>query len=593
MTRSETDLRSVGQAVDDASLERPDTSALSRQRSTSSDVGSITFTFDGASFTGEATQSIAAALTGAGIRDLRRTEGGTARGVFCGMGVCQDCLVTVDGVSNRRACMTALQNGMVVATQPARAPLTAPPETPLRGVRRHVDVLVLGGGAGGLSAALAAREAGAGVLLIDERKRLGGQYYKQPAEPGRASLDPQQDEGRVLVEAVLAAGVEVLEGAEIWGAFDGLEIMTADADAAYAIRARAVIVATGAYERPVMIPGWTLPGVMTVGAAQTFWRSYGTLPGRRVALAGNGPLVAQVALELARGGAEIVALAEAAPAPYRRPLAGLALARAQPALAAKGVGLLGALARRGIGVSHATLPTRIETTSTGLGITLDQGQVGRGSTRTVEADVFCMNFGFQPQNEILRLLGAAMTFDARFDQLRPTRGAAFETSVAGLYAVGDCCGIGGAPAAGLEGTIAGRAAAGGGGPTADELRRLKAHRAFQHALWTLYAAPIPRLEDVSADALVCRCEDVTKAALDEALAFGSTDIGAVKRATRIGMGRCQGRYCAPALAGLMSRRSGVDPQDLSFFAPRVPVKPVPIGVLVAVEGLLEAIEADA
>ncbi|MEM7566066.1 MAG: 2Fe-2S iron-sulfur cluster-binding protein [Pseudomonadota bacterium] len=554
---------------------------------------SIAFTFDGTPLTGAPTQSIAAALVGAGIREMRRTEGGAARGVFCGMGVCQDCLVTVDGMPNRRSCMTALKDGMAVTTQPARAPLTAPPDAPLKAVRRHVDVLVLGGGAGGLSAARSAAEAGAKVLLLDERKRLGGQYYKQPAELGRAPLDTQQGEGRRLIEAALATGVEVIDGAEIWGAFDGLEIMAATDDAAYAIRAGAVIVATGVYERPAMIPGWTLPGVMTVGAAQTFWRSYGTLPGRRVALAGNGPLVAQVALELARGGAEIVALAEAAPVPFSRPAAGLALARAQLALAAKGAGLLAGLARRGIVVSHGTLPRRIEQREDSLAITLETQRSGRSSTRTVEADVFCMNFGFQPQNEILRLLGAEMTFDARFDQLRPSRGPTFETSVAGLYAVGDCCGIGGAPAAVLEGAIAGRAAAGGAGPSADEARRLDRHRAFQDALWTLYAAPIPRLEDVPAEAQVCRCEEVTKAALDEALAVGSTDIGAVKRATRIGMGRCQGRYCGPALAGLMARRSGVDPQNLSFFAPRVPVKPLPIGALVAVEELLDAIEADA
>ncbi len=569
MTNSERDAETSGHAAQNA--------------------GPVAFTFDGAPLAGSPTQSVAAALAAAGIRGLRRTESGASRGVFCGMGVCQDCLVTVDGAPNRRACMTVLHDGMVVETQAARAPLTAPPDAPLKPVRRHVDVLVLGGGAGGLSAARSAAEAGAEVLLLDERKRLGGQYYKQLAEPGRAPLDAQQGEGRALIEAAVAAGVEVLEGAEIWGAFDGLEIMAATDEAAYAIRARAVVVATGAYERPAMIPGWTLPGVMTVGAAQTFWRSYATLPGQRVALAGNGPLVAQVALELARGGAEIVALSEAAPAPFTRPGAGLSLARAQPALAAKGAGMLAALRARGVAISYATLPRQIEQRETGLAITLE---TPRG-TRTVEADVFCMNFGFQPQNEILRLLGATMTFDARFDQLRPTRGEAFETSVAGLYAIGDCCGIGGAPAAVLEGTIAGRAAAGGQGPTAGELRRLGLHRAFQNALWTLYAAPIPRLEDVPAEAQVCRCEEVTKGALDEALAVGSTDIGAVKRATRIGMGRCQGRYCAPALAGLMARRSGVDPQDLSFFAPRVPVKPVPIGALVAIEELLEVIEADA
>lgn len=543
----------------------------------------VRFTFDGTATFAEPSLSVAAALTAAGIRTFRKSDSDAPRGIFCGMGVCQDCLLTIDGTPNRRACMTPLRDGMAIATQGPRPPLSAPPARRIDAVRRRPDVLVVGGGAGGLNAAIAARAEGADVLLVDERTVPGGQYFKQRSDASAAPLDAQQQGGRALLVEALEAGVEILSRTEVWGAFDGPEIMAADPGTAYAIRPGAVVVATGAYERPAMIPGWTLPGVMTVGAAQTLWRSYRTLPGRRVALAGNGPLVAQVALELARGGAEIVALAEAALSPSRRPLAGLAMLRADAGLAARGVGLLASLRGRGIAVAHATIPERIEQGADGLRISLR----GPDGIRIVEADAFCMNFGFQPQNEILRLLGAAMTFDMRFDQLRPTRSDTFETSISGLFAIGDCCGIGGAPAAAIEGRIAGRAAAGGRGASAAERRALSGHRAFQDALWGLYEAPVARLEDVPPDALVCRCEEVTKAALDTALEAGSTDIGAVKRATRIGMGRCQGRYCAPALAGLMARRSGCDPQDLSFFAPRVPVKPVDIATLVAAETLLE------
>ena len=549
-------------------------------------MSAVGLTFDGTAMRADATASVAAALTAAGIRAFRETEDGDHRGVFCGMGVCQDCLVTIDGVPNRRACMTPVHDGMTVATQAARPPLAAPPGRAIGAARLTADVLVVGGGAGGLGAAIAARAEGADVMLLDERKVPGGQYYKQPADADRPPLDAQQAQGRALVAEARAAGVRILGRTEVWGAFDGPEIMAADPDTAYAIRPGAVVVATGAYERPAMIPGWTLPSVMTVGAAQTLWRSYGTLPGRRVALAGNGPLVAQVALELSRGGAEIVALAEAAPPPHARPAAGLALLRADAKLAARGMGLLAGLRRRGVPVSWSTLPERIEAGEGGLRITLR----GPEGTRIVEADAFCMNVGFQPQNEILRLLGVRMAFDARFDQLRPERSATCETSVPGLYAIGDCCGIGGAPAATVEGRIAGRAAAGGGAPDSADTRLLERHRAFQAALWRLYDAPVARLEDVTPETTICRCEDVTKAALDAALDLGSTDIGAVKRATRIGMGRCQGRYCAPALAGLMARRSGAAPQDLSFFAPRVPIKPIDIGMLVAAETILDDAE---
>jgi hypothetical protein len=338
-----------------------------------------------------------------------------------------------------------------------------------------------------------------------------------------------------------------------------------------------------------MIPGWTLPGVMTVGAAQTLWRSYTTLPGRRVALFGNGPLTAQVALELAEGGAEVVLLGEAAPAPLSHPFAALNMIRQDRSLALKGLKMLASLRRRGIAPKHTCRPTRI--TQDAEALTVDYETAGVAGRVTVDA--VCMNFGFQPQNEILRLLGVTMQFDDRFDQLRPERSETLETSVPGVFAIGDCCGLGGAPAAAVEGRIAGRVAADGSRVRQADQAELAKHRAFQDALWQVYAAEPQQLETLAPDTLVCRCEEITKGALDAAMDNGHTDIGAVKRATRVGMGRCQGRYCAPAVAGYMARRLGARVEDLSFFAPRIPIKPVNIGTIVAAETLLDRDNTDA
>src|SRR5690606_7211871 len=152
------------------------------------------------------------------------------------------------------------------------------------GARRiDPDILVIGGGAGGLNAAIAAAHAGASVVVLDERKVAGGQYYKQPAK-GFAALDAQQAEGAALHAEALAAGAEVLSGVEVWGAVDGPLFLAGAPEGAIIARPRKVSVATGAYERPVMVPGWPLPGVMTTGAAQTLWRSYRTRPGKRVAI---------------------------------------------------------------------------------------------------------------------------------------------------------------------------------------------------------------------------------------------------------------------------------------------------------------------
>lgn len=547
------------------------------------------FTFDGRPVALRTGQSVAAALTESGQRPFRITAKAEKRGMFCGMGVCQDCLVTVNGVANQRACMTPAQDGMQVATQVAFAALAEQPE-PKAGEGRQIapDVLVIGAGAGGLNAAIAAAGSGGSVVVLDERKVSGGQYYKQAA--GAAPLlDEQQQEGASLIASAVSAGVEILSEVEVWGVFEGLLVMAQHQGAALIARPRTLIVATGAYERPRMVPGWTLPGVMTTGAAQTLWRSYRTLPGKRVVIAGSGPLNLQVAIELSRGGADVVMVSEAARSPYRQPLAAARMAAAGPRLAARGLAMSLGLRQRGVRVSYQTSLTRIAEVENGLKASFTDGQ-GRQIDHVVDA--VCMNDGFEPQNEILRLLGAEMTYDAGFGHLRCQRDLTMQTTVPQLYAIGDCAGLGGAPAAGVEGTIAGLAAAShclnAPLPDLQELHaRLAAHRRFQARLWAMHDIAPRDLSEQVDELVVCRCEEVSLGELRTALGTAPGHAGTVKRATRAGMGRCQGRYCGPVTARLVADRDNRPVEDRSFYAPRVPIKPVSIAAILAAQEMLD------
>jgi thioredoxin reductase len=550
----------------------------------------IAFTFDGRPIAARPGQSLAAALTEAGVRAFRDTVGGAERGVFCGMGVCQDCLLTVDGTPNRRACMTLVEAGMVVAKQVALPDFGTAASAPEAGAAQVMapDVLILGGGAGGLSAAIAARGAGASVVVLDERKVGGGQYYKQAADA--SVLDGQQAEGAALVAAARASGAEIVQGAEVWGAFDGPMVLADVGGAALIARPKTLIVATGAYERPVMVPGWTLPGVMTTGAAQTLWRSYRTLPGRRVAVCGSGPLNLQVALELAEGGAEIALVAERAAAPITRPLEALALALSGPKLTWNGMRMLRGLKARRVPVRNRTELVRVEKAGEALAATFVHAD---GTETVVTVDALLMNGGFEPQNEVLRLLGAAMRYDAAAGHLRTVRSETLETSVPGLWAVGDCAGLGGAPAARAEGRIAGRAAAAraGHGDAYDlfaDQRELRHHRRFQRRLWRLHDIGPKGVLDLPDETIICRCEELTVRRLKQGLGEGPGHAGTLKRATRVGMGRCQGRYCGPVAARMVSEATGKPLEDISFFAPRVPVKPVAIGAILAAQEALDA-----
>ena len=375
----------------------------------------------------------------------------------------------------------------------------------------------------------------------------------------------------------------------------------------YRCYTRQIVVAAGAFESAYPAPGWTLPGVMTTGAAQTLVRAYRVAPGKRVLVAGNGPLNLQVACELARSGVEVVAVAEAA----RRP--GLARAGAAFRALAHGADLVRdglalpprACASRRSGALRPCVAPGGGSRGGGTGVLVRLDRAGRpidGSERPYEVDTVCLGYGFSPSNELTRLLGcrhdhlpgaspaAAPTPAFALAATRDANGAA---SRPGVLVAGDCGGIGGARVALAQGTLAGieaarrlghlsagEAAARG----ADARKALDRALGFQRALWRLFAAP-PLNALVTADTVICRCEGVTAGALRDLVAGGDDDLGVIKRTTRAGMGRCQGRYCGAALARACAEsaesaeRRGSGPDERGWFTPRFPVKPVPAAAL--------------
>lgn len=551
----------------------------------------ITISFEGNAIKARAGESLAAALTANGIREFRETRSGALRGIFCGMGVCQDCLLEVDGRPNQRACMTKATEGMAVRRHADFRRLShqaSPPVTIDAIPVTKPEVLVIGAGPGGLAAAIAARRAGAEAIVVDERAAPGGQYYKQLGADTAPGPDRQHLDGRRLIDEAVRIGVAIHTDVLVWGGFDTGQLAATVSGATLMFEPKRIVVATGAYERGVPIPGWTLPGVMTTGAAQTLWRTARRLPGRRVLIAGNGPLNLQLAFELIAGGAEVVAVVEAAETPSIRHAATLAeMAGMSPRLVADGLRYRARLASARAPLLYGSVLAEIEVKDGALLARVQRiGQPSNGKLFSVDA--VCMGYGFEPSNELLRSLGAAHDFDAARGYLMTRRDADCRTSTPAVFALGDCTGLGGAHAALAAGRIAGCSAAADLGHSlsaglAAELqqarRDLARHRRFQAALWTLYAAPRFGLELARPDTILCRCEEVSVGEIEMALAEGHTSVGNVKRRTRAGMGRCQGRYCAPLLNHLVATRCGRPQDEYSGFAPRVPVKPVTIADL--------------
>ncbi|MBY6260896.1 FAD-dependent oxidoreductase [Azospirillum sp. 412522] len=559
----------------------------------------IEITYDGERISALAGETVAAALAAHGVAAYRHSRDGGRRGLYCGMGACFECLVTVDGKASQRACLTKVADGQTIRSQPP----AGTPEDPLAPLvpspvgdapeERAVDLLVIGAGPAGLAAAEAAARRGAAVVVLDERPQSGGQYFKPLAPSHRADrpTDRQFRAGLALLDAAKAAGAAIVQEATVWGAHAPDEVVAVVAGRETVYRPRRLVIAGGAYERPAPFEGWTLPGVMTTGAGQTLARAYRVAPGRRVVVAGNGPLNLQLACELVEGGVEVAAVLESAPRPspaqWREMLTAL---RAAPGLIGDGARYLLRLRRAGVPVlwSHGVVAAegegRLERVR--YAPLCADGAPRSAEVVTVPADALCLGYGFIPSTEIARALGCAhrLVEDRHLGYLATEIAVDGATSVPGVFAVGDGVDLGGSKVAQARGRLAGIAAATQLGlidSDPEESRRaladLRRAEGFQAALWSIYQAPPLRLDTVPDEAMLCRCEEVTFGRVRAEIAAGHDSLAALKRNTRLGMGRCQGRYCAATAALLLEQTTGRKRAPDQYLAPRLPAKPTPAG----------------
>ena len=541
----------------------------------------LRFAWDGRILEAREGDSIAAALAANGILRLGESRTGRPRGVFCGMGACSECLVVVDGRRSERACMAEVRDRMRVRPQRDAEPIVAQGGVPLEreSAEFTCDAVIVGAGPAGLNAGIALRELGHSVQVLDERPDSGGQYYKcrSPGFRGSDSLDRQHRDGLALQRRAVASGMGLNFDAAVWSARresteagDRFVLKAVQGGRALTVTARAVIVATGALETPAMVPGWTLPGVMTIGAAQTLARRYGVVPGKRILVASNGPLGMQLASELSRLGGTVVACSERAS--LRSAAALMQAACAGPRLALTGLGYRLRLLRSGVGLWRGWEVAEIHGEAAVEGVTLRR--ISDGRERRVTVDTVCIGDGFSGQIELARLLGVPLTIGRDAFQPAVLSEQNGRTGVAGVWVAGDSGGLRGAQWATAQGTFAGEDAArflgsesrGGSGPAG-----LSRTERFQRALWSLYQAPPRPLRGTGL--MICRCEEVTLGAVATAIENGAADIGSIKRFTRLGMGRCQGRYCtASALRLLAGQGRQIGPECL--MAPQLPAKPV-------------------
>jgi NADPH-dependent 2,4-dienoyl-CoA reductase/sulfur reductase-like enzyme len=456
------------------------------------------------------------------------------------------------------------------------------------------ECVVVGGGPAGLAAARTAARHGVRVLLVDENAELGGQYYRQVPAAFRAPepmrLGREAIEGRTLIDEVRGLGVDVKLDTVVWGIFDQRTVALATHDESERIEAQTLILAPGAYDRPVPFPGWTLPGVITAGGAQNLMKGYRVLPGRRVLIAGSGPLLLVVAHYLLRGGAHIAGICEAGHmnrmwrhAPRMLPHLNFVQQGYRYWQEVKRAGipfLAGHLIRRAVGTSEITgaVVSRCE----------EDWRPVDGTELHFDVDTLIVGYGFVPSLELSRLAGCEHRYDERRGGYVPIRNREMESTVPGVFVVGDGAGVAGSAVALEEGHMAGLAAANRLGRLVGREYSRASSRArgrllhlagFRGVMDDLYRFG-PGIYDLAEpDTTLCRCEEIAVAEAVEAVRDGARHVNEVKAWTRVGMGRCQGRMCGPALAHLIARATDRPVTEAGVFTPRPPAKPVPLAAL--------------
>ncbi|WP_455929838.1 FAD-dependent oxidoreductase [Pseudomonas fluorescens] len=442
-------------------------------------------------------------------------------------------------------------------------------------------IVIVGAGPAGISAARTLLNHGIKPCLVDESLRGGGQIYRrQPANFQRSAKQLYGFEAgkatavhRTLDE--LAPLIDYRPETLVWNAEDGRLDMLNNGHAE-SVEYAQIIVATGATDRILPVPGWTLPGVYSLGAAQIALKYQGCAIGERVALCGSGPLLYLVAYQYAKAGAKVVAVLDSAP--FSAQCRALPALLGQPATLAKGIYYRAWLTAHGVRVYQGATLEQIDGEQRVRGI--------RWGKQVLECDAVAFAHALRSETQLADLLGCEFAWNSLNRAWLPQRDSAGRSSVSGVYLAGDGAGIMGADAAQMAGERAALAVLKDSGIAIDPLRpalleqQLAGIQRFRHGLETAFPFPEQWAAQAPDALILCRCEEVSVGDVRAVVDEGHWEINRVKAHCRVGMGRCQGRMCGLAAAEVVAERSGRAIHEVGRLRGQAPIKPLPFGVQV-------------
>lgn len=459
----------------------------------------------------------------------------------------------------------------------------------------HYAVAIIGAGPAGLAAAVACAQAGLETVVFDEQPSPGGQIYRAISETPlkrEAVLGKDYWAGRRLVEAFNASGARYVSDATVWSLTPEREIGVSIAGRSFMTCANRVIIASGALERPFPVPGWTLPGVMTAGAAQILLKTSGLVPQGRTVLAGCGPLLWLLAAQYLKAGATIDAVLDTMPVRNIVQAKSYLLPFLFSSYFGKGISLMRTVKKS---VKVISQVTRLHALG-GNKVTHVAYSVQDGPEARLPVDMLLLHHGVVPNVNLAMAAGVEHRWDDEQLCWVPQVDEYGVSSVDGIAIVGDGAGIGGARAAEYRGTLAAAAAIrelspGRTVPNEKSVRRALAAQLRARRFVDVLYRPSAAFRQPADDTIVCRCEEVTAGQIRNAVAQGCPGPNQMKAFLRCGMGPCQGRLCGLTVTELIASARAIMPEAVGYYHLRPPVKPITVAEIAALPKTQAAIRA--
>lgn len=447
-------------------------------------------------------------------------------------------------------------------------------------------VIVVGAGPAGVRAAAALVEAGLMPTVIDEASRSGGQIYRRQPENFTRSYEQlygtEARKARTLHTCfdALRHRIDYRPETLAWAVKDG-RLHVQSGMTAEALPYDALVLAPGATDRMMPIPGWTRPGCYSLGASQIALKAQACAIGEKVVFMGTGPLLYLVACQYMKAGNAPVAVLDTTP--FHRQLRGLALMAARPGQLVKGARLIAALRAGGVRVVRGITPR--EVTGDEAGVTGVRYADAAGRTFHVECTAVGIGFHLRAESQLADLAGCVFAFDPAVRQWLPAIDAMGRSSVANVYLAGDGVRVLGADGAETSGKLAAQAVlADLGRPQPEDrtrrlLRDMERHVRFARGVAQAFPWPHDKVAAIPDETLVCRCEAITAGELRAAVtALEAPEVNRAKAFSRVGMGRCQGRFCGLASQEIVAAACRLPVERAGRLRGQAPVKPLPIAV---------------